>query len=108
MRFFRSPVKKVPSRSVELPGDVVLAVEVVLAEDLGEDLLGQDVLDQHLAHVGRCDVGIDADWRAKVKELLPATGEEGLVILSLNVDHFAEGAEDNRNVMLEPLHRLVE
>ena len=37
---------------IELLRDVVLAVEIVLVEDLGENLLGQDVLDQHLPHVG--------------------------------------------------------
>ena len=37
---------------VELARDVVLLVEVAVVEDLGEDFLGQDVLDQHLAHIG--------------------------------------------------------
>ena len=41
-----------PLQRVELAGDVVLAVEVALVEDVGEDFLGQDVLDQHLADVG--------------------------------------------------------
>jgi hypothetical protein len=37
---------------VQLAGDVVVLVKVALIEDVGKDFLGQDVLDQHLAHVG--------------------------------------------------------
>ena len=37
---------------VEPPRDVVLAVELVLGEHAQEDVLGQDVLEQHLPHVG--------------------------------------------------------
>ena len=36
----------------ELAGDVVLAVELVFTEHSQEDVLGEDVLQEHLAHVG--------------------------------------------------------
>ena len=55
-------------KGVELAGDVVFPVELVLAEHAQEDVLGEDVLQQHLAHVavghGRADG-------------LPAEGQEG-------------------------------
>ena len=44
---------------IELLGDVVLAVEIILVEDVGEDFLSQDVLDQHLPHIGFRQHGID-------------------------------------------------
>ncbi len=34
-------------------------MEIAVAEDLAENLLGEDVLDQHLANVGGGDVGVD-------------------------------------------------
>lgn len=42
---------------VKFLGNVVLPVEVVLTKHLGEDLLGQNVLDEHLAniHIGQGD-----------------------------------------------------
>ena len=43
---------------IEFLRDVVLAVEIALVENVGEDLLGQDVLDQHLAHVGLAERGL--------------------------------------------------
>ena len=34
-------------------------VEIVLPENLGEDIFGQNVLDQHLAHIGIGNARID-------------------------------------------------
>ena len=52
-------MKKRALQLVELPGDVVLAVELVLGEHAQEDVLGEDVLEQHLAHVGGGHVRAD-------------------------------------------------
>ena len=58
-------------------GDVVLAVELVLGEDAQEDVLREDVLDEHLPHVGFGDGRADA---------LPALFEEfGGVLLVVRV-----------------------
>ena len=46
-------------QGVQLAGDVVLPVELVLGEDPQEDVLGQDVLQQHLAHVAVGHLGAD-------------------------------------------------
>ena len=40
-------------------GDVVLAMELVFAKDGDEDVLGENVLDDHLPDIGQHDVGID-------------------------------------------------
>ena len=49
-------------------GDVVLAVELILGEDAQENVLGEDVLEQHLAHVSGRDGGADR-VAAQVQEL---------------------------------------
>ena len=45
---------------VQLAGHVVFPVELVLVKDPVEDVLGEDVLEQHLPHVGLGHVGADA------------------------------------------------
>ena len=48
---FLAPPEQLVLQLVQLAGDVVLAVEIGVVEHLGEDVLGQDVLDQHFLHV---------------------------------------------------------
>ena len=90
----------------ELAGDVVLAVELVFAENAEEDVLGEDVLQQHFAHVGGGDGGADG---------LLAVGEEaGCAVLVGGVaglgvgDGRAEVVEDGGEVGLELLLGLAE
>ena len=93
-------------QGVQLAGDVVLAVELVLGEDAEEDVAGEDVLQQHLADVGVGDVGADG---------LAAEGEEegggvlvvGVVGLGVG-DGLAEAFEDGGEVGLELLAGLAE
>ena len=53
---------------VQLPRHVVLPVELVLPEYTQENVLGQDVLEQHLPYVGRGDGGADGP-AAQVQEV---------------------------------------
>ena len=93
-------------QSVQLAGDVVLAVELIVVEDAEEDVAGEDVLEEHLADVGVGDVGADG---------LAAEGEEegggvlvvGVVGLGVG-DGLAEAFEDGGEVGLELLAGLAE
>ncbi len=49
-----------PLQRGKLPGDVVLAMVLDLSEDPLKDVLGQEMLQQHLPHVGLGDRGADA------------------------------------------------
>ena len=62
--------EEVAFQRVQLARDVVVLVKVAVVEDLGEDFFGQDVLDQHLAHVGLGQAGVDGLLRMG-QELLP-------------------------------------
>ena len=101
-----SPVKKVLFQGVQLAGDVVLAVELVLGEDAEEDVAGEDVLEQHLADVGVGDVGADG--------LAAEVQEEGGGVLVVGVaglgvgDGLAEALQDGGEVGLELLAGLAE
>ena len=91
---------------VQLAGDVVLAVELVLGEDAQEDVAGEDVLQQHLADVGVGDVGADG-LAAEVQE----EGGGGLVVgvAGLGVGHgLAEALQHGGEVGLELLASLAE
>lgn len=63
---------------VELVRDVVVAVEVAVVEDMGEDLLGQHVLDRHLAHVGLGQRRVDGRSRGVVEEAGGGVAEAGV------------------------------
>ena len=91
---------------VQLAGDVVVPVEVAVVEDVGEDLLGQDVLDQHLAHVGFGKQGVDRLLR--VGEKFGLRRAEGGIAGLLPVDHVAQGLQHGGQVGLELLHRGAE
>ena len=43
----------------QLGGDVILAVEGRFVEDRHEDVFGQHVLDDHLAHIGDLNLWVD-------------------------------------------------
>ena len=60
-------------QGVQLAGDVVLPVELVLGEDAQEDVLGQDVLEQHLAHVAVADTSGLMVWRQTVRKTAAAS-----------------------------------
>ena len=49
-----------PLQVVQLAGHVVFLVKLVLGEHSQEDVLGEDVLEQHLPHVGLGHVRADA------------------------------------------------
>jgi hypothetical protein len=91
---------------VQLAGDVVVLVEVAVVEDVGEDFLGQDVLDQHLAHVGLAQRGVDGLLRVGEEPGL-RRAEVGIAGLLL-VNHGAQRLQHGGQVGLELLHRGAE
>ena len=58
----------------ELAGDVVFAVELGVVEDAEKDVFGEDVLEQHFAHVVGGNVGVDA-VAAEFEEALEGEGK---------------------------------
>ena len=99
-------MKKVCSSHVELLSDVVLAVELVLAEHAQEYVAGQDVLEQHLAHVRFGH--LRADRLAALRE---EGGSGGLVVGVVGlrrIDCFPQVGENRRKVVFELLLRLPE
>ena len=91
---------------VEPPRDVVLAVELVLGEDAQEDVLRQDVLEQHLPHVGVGHLGADG-----LPAQLQEAGGGGHVVMVLGLgllDGLAQVLEDGGQVGLELPLRLPE
>ena len=100
------PAKEHPLQLIELFGDVVLAVEVALVEDVVEDFLGEDVLDQHLPHVGLPDGRVDRILRVGVE--LVGILSEILIVRVRGVDLVAQRVEHRRKVALELLDRLPE
>ena len=90
-----------PLQAVEPLGDVVLAVELVLGEDAEEDVPGEDVLEEHLAHVGLRHVGADG-LPAQLQEARRG-GHVGLVLGLGLLDGLAEVLEDGWQVGLELL-----
>ena len=91
---------------VQLAGDVVVLVEDLAWEDGVEDLVGQDVLDQDLAHVVRGQARIDGLARV-VEEILRGLAEGGIVLVRA-VDHGAQRFEHLGQVQRELLDRLAE
>jgi hypothetical protein len=69
---------------VQLAGDVVVLVKVAVVEDVGKDFLGQDVLDQHLAHVGLGQRGLMASC-AWVRNLACAARKSALPVSCLSI-----------------------
>jgi hypothetical protein len=90
---------------VELAGDVVVAVELAV-EHLREDLFGEDVLDQHLAHIGGREAGVDRFLRV-LQELRRGLGERGIGRV-LALDHRAQRFQHRGQVGLELRHGLAE
>ncbi len=91
---------------VQFARHVVVLVEVAVVEHLGEDFLGQDVLDQHLAHVGFGEAGVDGFLRV-CQEFLLGLAEAGVGRM-LALDHLAQRFQHGRQVGLELLHRRAE
>ena len=87
-------------------GDVVLAVELVLGEHLLKDVLGQDVLQQHLAHV--LGPHLLANGLVAEVEEVGGGGPVGRVALLGRVDGGAQVFEDGGEVGLELPLRLAE
>ena len=92
---------------VQLAGDVVLAVEVAVVEDLGENLFGQDVLDQHLAHVGIGEAGVDGLLRM-LQELRRRLRERRRCRCAARSIIVAQRLQHGRQVGLELLDGLAE
>ncbi len=92
-------------QAVQLVGDVVLAVEVAVVEDLGEDLFRQHMLDQHFAHVGLGEAGVDGLLRM-LQELARGLAEGG-VLAELAFDHLAQGGQHFGQIGLELLDGLA-
>ena len=93
-------------QGVQPLGDVVLAVELVLGEDAQEYVLRQDVLEQHLAHVGGGHLGA-----YRLSAQLQEAGGGGHVVLVLGLGllyGLAQVFEDGGQVGLELLLRLPE
>ena len=80
-------------------GDVVFAVEVVVAEDAREDILGQDVLDQHLTHVVGGDGRVDA--RLSLPQEIGGGGAKAFVARVGLIDPCAERDKNGGQVGLE-------
>lgn len=64
------------------------------------------MLDQHFAHIGRCDSGIDGLTRMFEKLLF--RGGEALVVLVGRFDHVAQRFEDSWQIDFELFDRLAE
>ena len=58
----------------QLVGDVVFAVKLGILIDGDEDILREDVLDDHLAHVGHHQVGVDG-FVAQLEEIRAPGGK---------------------------------
>ena len=88
---------------IQLARHVVVLVEVAVVKHLGEDFFGQDVLDQHLAHIGVAQRGVDGLLRMQ-QELVFRRTEAG-VLFVFPFDHFAQRLQHGGQVGLELLHR---
>jgi len=86
--------------------DVVLAVILAVVEDLSEDLLGQDVLDQHLAHVIAGQGRVDRLLRMG-KEPRRLFGKGRVAGIGRGDGH-AQAFKDRRQVGLELVHGRAE
>lgn len=91
---------------VELARHVVVLVERGTRKNRDENLLGEDVLNQHLAHVGCGEAGVDG-LLCVLKEGLRCSAEFLVGAMGL-LDHVTQGAEHGGKIRLELLHRLPE
>ena len=91
---------------VEPLGDVVLAVELVFREHPQEYVLGEDVLEQHLAHV--CFGDLRADALAAQVEEVGGGGPVALVLALGLLDGLTQVFENGGQVCLELGLRLSE
>lgn len=98
--------EKLGFERIKLFRDIVLAMEIALVENLGENVFRQNMLDQHLAHVGGGDGGVDRLLRVLQKFNL-SRAEIRLFGFGL-VDHVAQGLENLRQIHLELRDRLAE
>ena len=89
---------------IQLPSNVVLAVELILSEHAQEDVLRQDVLEQHLSHVLFRNRWADA-LSAQIQELCRRALIRCAVRLCL-LDRFPQVPDYPRQIHLElPLRR---
>ena len=77
-----------------------------IVENLREDFFGQNVLDQHFAHVGGGDVRVDRVLR--VLEEAQRVLAKVIVVALGRLDHVAQRVEHRRQIGLELLDRLAE
>ena len=86
--------------------DVVIAVEITVAEDTGEDVLGQDVLDQHLAHVSVGNAGVDGF--PCLREESPRRGGERFIACIGAINALTQRLQNRRQIDLELLDGFTE
>lgn len=91
---------------VQLARDVVVLVVIGAGEHQCEDFLGEDVLDQDLAHVGFAERRVDRFLRL-LQELVGGGPEARVVRIGL-LDHAAQRIAHRRQVDLELFDRLAE
>ena len=91
---------------LQLAGDGVLAVKLRLVEDGHEDVLGEHVLDDHLAHVGHLHARVDG-LLAQLQELVQRL-PESRVGAELLFDDGAQLVGQGRHVGVELLDGAVE
>ena len=90
---------------VKLAGDVVVLMKRRAGKDGGENVLGQDVLDQHLAHVGFREAGVDR-LLGVLEKIFRGFSEVRLALVGAH-DHGAQRFEDFWEISFELLDRLA-
>ncbi|WP_255565190.1 hypothetical protein [Methylovirgula sp. HY1] len=91
---------------IKLLGDIVVPVELIVVIDFRENLLGQNMLDQHLPHVGGRDGRVDRI--PGVLEEFQFFRAKGCIALSRSFYFLAQSIENGGQVCLELLDRLAE
>ena len=79
-----------------------MLVKVAVIKYLGENFFGQDVLDQHLTHIGIAQRGVDGLLRMRQKPNFSGPKFRVFVVLQLN--HLAQGQQHGGKVCFELLH----
>ena len=99
-------MKKVRAKRVQLARHVVLPVELNVGEHPQEDILGEDVLQQHLPHVR---VGHVGTHRAPTQFKKAARSRAVIGVAGLRLGHRgAQIVQNRRKVRFELLPRLPE
>ena len=83
-----------------------MLVKVAVVKHLGENFFGEDVLDQHFAHIGIGEARVDGFLRVG-QEFLFGLAEAGIGFV-LALDHLAQRVQHHGQIGLELLHRRAE